>query len=68
MDADLPVMEALQAGNESALNELINRHREPLVHFVYRYLHDEACARFRETAYKTILPPVKVPFLTRPLE
>ncbi len=45
MDADLPLMEALQAGNEAALNELINRHREPLVHFVYRYLHDEAAAR-----------------------
>lgn len=45
MDADLPLMEALQADNESALNELINRHREPLVRFVYRYLHDEAAAR-----------------------
>ena len=33
-----------------------------------RNLHDEACTRFRETAYKTVLPPVKVPFLTRPLE
>ena len=33
-----------------------------------RNLHDEACARFRETAHRTILPPAKVPFLTRPLE
>ena len=33
-----------------------------------RNLHDEACTRFRETAYRTVLPPVKVPFLTRPLE
>ena len=45
MAADLPLMEALQAGNESALNELINRHCEPLGHFVYRHLHDEAAAR-----------------------
>lgn len=38
-------MEALQAGDESALNELINRHREPLVRFVFRYLRDETSAR-----------------------
>ena len=28
MDPDLPLIEALQAGDDSALNELINRHRE----------------------------------------
>lgn len=45
MDPDLPLIEALQAGNESALNELIDRHREPLFYFVFRYLRDEAAAR-----------------------
>jgi RNA polymerase sigma factor (sigma-70 family) len=45
VDPDLPLIEALQAGTESALNELINRHREPLFHFVYRYLRDETVAR-----------------------
>ena len=44
LDPDLSVMRALQAGDDAALNELINRHREPLRHFVYRYLHDEATA------------------------
>ncbi len=38
-------MQALQAGDDSALNELIDRHREPLFRFVYRYLHDETAAR-----------------------
>lgn len=38
-------MQALQAGDDSALNELIARHREPLHRFVYRYLRDEAAAR-----------------------
>lgn len=45
MDADLPLIERLQAGDESALNELIQRHRGPLLGFVYRYLRDEAIAR-----------------------
>ena len=45
VDPDLPLIEALQAGNESALNELIDRHREPLFYFVFRYLRDEAGAR-----------------------
>lgn len=45
MDPDLPLIEALQAGDDSALNELIHRHREPLFHFVYRYLRDEPIAR-----------------------
>jgi len=43
-DADLSVMQALQAGDDSALNELISRHREPLHRFVYRYLRDEVAA------------------------
>lgn len=45
MDPDLPLIEAIQAGDESALNELIDRHREPLFRFVYRYLRDEKAAR-----------------------
>jgi RNA polymerase sigma-70 factor (ECF subfamily) len=44
-DADLSVMQALQAGDDSALNELISRHREPLHRFVYRYMRDEVAAR-----------------------
>ena len=45
MDPDLPLIEALQAGDDSALNELIDRHREPLHRFVFRYLRNEAaCA------------------------
>lgn len=45
MDPDLPEIQALQAGVDSALNELINRHREPLFHFVFRYLRDETAAK-----------------------
>jgi len=45
VDPDLPLIEALQAGDDSALNELINRHREALHHFAFRYLRDEAAAR-----------------------
>ena len=45
MDPDLPLIQALQAGDDSTLNELINRHREALFHFVYRYLRDETVAR-----------------------
>lgn len=45
MDADLPLIQALQAGDDAALNELINRHREPLFYFVFRYLRDETAAR-----------------------
>ena len=41
----MPLIQALQAGDDSALNELIHRHREPLFHFVFRYLRDETAAR-----------------------
>jgi RNA polymerase sigma-70 factor (ECF subfamily) len=44
-DPDLPLIQALQAGDDSALNELIHRYREPLFHFVYRYLRNEAATR-----------------------
>jgi RNA polymerase sigma factor (sigma-70 family) len=45
VDPDLPLIEALQAGEDLPLNELINRHGEPLFRFAYRYLHDETLAR-----------------------
>jgi RNA polymerase sigma factor (sigma-70 family) len=45
VDPDLPLIEALQAGEDLPLNELMNRHREPLFRFAYRYLHDETLAR-----------------------
>jgi RNA polymerase sigma-70 factor (ECF subfamily) len=45
VDPDLPLMQALQAGDDSALNELIKRHREPLFHFVLRYLRNEILGR-----------------------
>lgn len=45
MDPDLPLIEALQAGEDLALNELIQRHREPLFRFACRYLRNEAAAR-----------------------
>jgi RNA polymerase sigma factor (sigma-70 family) len=44
VDSDLPLIQALQAGDDSALNELINRHREPLFHFVFRVVRDETVA------------------------
>ncbi len=55
MDPDLPLIEALQAGEDSALNELIERHREPLHRFVFRYLRDEAAAHdvVQETFVRT---------------
>ena len=45
MDPDLPLVQALQAGDDSALNTLIERHREPLFRFVFRLLRDETAAR-----------------------
>ncbi len=45
MDPDLPLVQALQAGDDSALDRLIERHREPLFRFVFRFLRDETAAR-----------------------
>lgn len=55
MDSDLPLIQALQAGDDSALNELIHRHREPLFYFVFRYLRDATAARdvVQETFVRT---------------
>jgi RNA polymerase sigma-70 factor (ECF subfamily) len=44
VDPDLPLIEALQAGEDLALNELIERHREALFRFAFRYLRDETAA------------------------
>ncbi len=41
----MPLIEAIQAGEDLALNELIQRHREPLFRFAFRYLRDETAAR-----------------------
>lgn len=44
MDPDLPLLEALVAGEDLALNELIQRHRDALFSFAFRYLRDETAA------------------------
>lgn len=44
MDPDLPLIEALRDNDDSALSELMSRHREALYHFAYRYLRDETAA------------------------
>ncbi|HWB96070.1 MAG TPA: sigma-70 family RNA polymerase sigma factor [Bryobacteraceae bacterium] len=55
MDPDLPLIRALQAGDDSALDELIRRHQAPLLHFVHRYLRNETAARdvVQETFVRT---------------
>ena len=45
MDPDLPLIHALQNGDDSAMNELMSRHREPLFRFAYRVVRDETSAR-----------------------
>lgn len=45
MDADLPLLEAIQEGDEGALEELMQRHQSPLFYFVLRYLGNELAAR-----------------------
>jgi RNA polymerase sigma-70 factor (ECF subfamily) len=44
-DFDLPLVQALQAGDESALNKLIRKYQEPLFWFIWRYAGDEETAR-----------------------
>jgi RNA polymerase sigma factor CnrH len=44
-DPDLPLVRALQAGDESALNELIRKYKEPLFRFICRYIGDEEASR-----------------------
>lgn len=45
MDADLPLLKAIQAGDEAALENLMQRHQEPLFYFALRYLGNELAAR-----------------------
>lgn len=45
MDPDLPLIHALQNGDDSALNELMRRHQEPLFRFAYRVVGDGTSAR-----------------------
>jgi len=46
--SDEEVMIALQAGQDSALDELMRRYKQPLFHFVTRYTRDE------ETSYDIV--------------
>lgn len=43
-DADLALVRALQAGDDSALDTLMERHREPIFRFVHGYVVNEADA------------------------
>jgi RNA polymerase sigma factor (sigma-70 family) len=44
-DLDLPLVQALQAGDESALNKLIRKYQKPLFWFIWRYTGDEETTR-----------------------
>lgn len=44
-DPDLPLWLELQHGNDAALDTLMDRHREGLFHFIYRYVLNEQDAR-----------------------
>ncbi|MDR1789294.1 MAG: RNA polymerase sigma factor [Opitutaceae bacterium] len=44
-DPDLPLVLALQNGDDLALNALMDRHREPLFRFVFRHAGNETVAR-----------------------
>ena len=44
-DPDYPLVIALQKGDATALDELIRRHKEPLMRFIYRCVPHEADAR-----------------------
>jgi RNA polymerase sigma-70 factor (ECF subfamily) len=44
-DPDLPLVQALQAGEDRALDSLMNRHREGLFQFVFRHIPNEADAQ-----------------------
>jgi RNA polymerase sigma factor CnrH len=60
-DPDLPLIQALQTGDDTALNELINRHREALFHFAFRVVRDESAARdvVQETFVRVYFGAVK---------
>jgi RNA polymerase sigma-70 factor (ECF subfamily) len=44
-DPDLPLWQDLQGGNDSALETLMDRHKESLFRFIYRYVQSEEDAR-----------------------
>lgn len=44
-DPDLELVRSLQGGDDSALNKLMERYREPLFRFLFRYTGDETAAR-----------------------
>lgn len=44
-DDDLPLIQAIAAGDDSALDPLMERHHDALLAFIYRYLGNEAEAR-----------------------
>jgi len=43
-DPDLPLVQALQAGHDAALDELMARHKDALSAFIYRYVLNETDA------------------------
>lgn len=43
-DADLQALQLIQQGDENGLVDLMDRHRESLFRFVYRFVHNEADA------------------------
>lgn len=44
MDPDLALLEAVQKGDETALRELMDRYRDPVFRFAWRYVRNEAVA------------------------
>ena len=55
MDTDLPLIEAIQSGDETALETLMERHQIALYYFVLRYTGNEHAAReiVQETFVRT---------------
>jgi len=55
VDTDLPLIEAIQSGDETALESLMERHQTALYYFVYRYTGNEHTAReiVQETFVRT---------------
>ena len=44
-DPDLALVEALAGGDESALTGLMDRYEQPILHFIYRHIPNDADAR-----------------------
>src|SRR5690625_5309822 len=43
-EPDLALLEAVQKGDEPALRELMNRYREPVFRFAWRYVRNQSVA------------------------